>query len=236
MTKSVCVSLLFTLFLSIIIFITSCGSEGENKKVSSAVHSSSTSTSLPTSTPSVLVSSYPSKDSSVTFSDKSGLTFADVENVEFWFGSGAGAWCTTLKIKPDGTFNGFYSDSDMGDDGQKYPNGTRYECYFSGKFSPLKKTGAYTYSMKCISLKCQGKDGEEKIIDGVRVITSKPYGFDNANEFFLYLPGKKSSELSEDFLSWGTRWSVKDDVLETYGLYNVGGKQGFTVLDEYTLQ
>ena len=90
--------------------------------------------------------------------------------------------------------------------------------------------------MKCISLKSQGKDGEEKIIDGVRVITSTPYGFDDASDFFLYLPGKKTSELSEDFLSWGTSWSVKDGVLETYGLYNVGGKEGFTVLDDYTLQ
>lgn len=239
MKKSVCVSFLFTLLLSMMVFMTSCGGVSESANVSSAVYPSSTSvsvptstTSVPTSTSSVLVSSSSSNDHSVSFPDKSGFTFADINNVEFWFGSGAGAWCTTLKINPDGTFNGHYQDSDGGDGDPKYPNGTRYECYFSGKFSPLKKTGAYTYSMKCLSLKSQGKDGEEKIIDGVRVITSTPYGFDDASDFFLYLPGKKTSELSDDFLSWGTRWSVKDGILETYGLYNVRGKEGFTVLND----
>lgn len=207
----------------------------DHPNVSSTVSPSSASVSVPTLTSSVLVSSSPSNDNSAEFSDKSGFTFADIKDVEFWFGSGAGGWCTTLKIKPDGTFNGYYCDDDMGDDGPKYPNGTRYECYFSGEFSFLTKTGAYTYSMKCMSLESQGKEGEKKIIDGVRVITSTPYGFDKAGEFFLYLPGKKTSELSEDFLSWGTRWSVKDDILETYGLYNVGGGEGFTVLDDYTL-
>lgn len=89
--------------------------------------------------------------------------------------------------------------------------------------------------MKCLSLKTQGKDKEVNIIDGVRVITSTPYGFDNAGDFFLYLPGKKASELSEDFLSW-TGWAVKDGILGTYGLDNVGGKEGFAVWNDYILQ
>lgn len=209
------------------VFMTSCGNEGEDPNVSSAVYPFSTSVSVPTSIPSVLVSSSPSNDNSASFFDKTGLTFADIEDVGFWLGSGAGGWGTTLQIKPDGTFNGYYHDSDGGDVGQKYPHGTRHECSFSGKFSSLKKTDAYTYSMKCVSLERQGKEGEEKIVDGVRVITSTPYGFDDAGDFFLYLPGKKASELSEDFFDWGTDWFIKEDILTAYGLYNVGGKEGF---------
>lgn len=154
MKKSVCVSLLVTLLLSMMIFMTSCGGVSQSNKVSSAVNPSSTSVSVQTSTTAVststskststtseTTSTSPSKDNSVSYPDKSDLTFADIAKLEFWFGSGAGAWCTTLKIKPDGTFNGHFQDSDMGDEGPDYPMGTRYECYFSGKFSPLKKQG-----------------------------------------------------------------------------------------------
>jgi len=120
----------------------------------------------------------------------------------------------------------------MGDSSPEYPNGTVYECSFSGKFTSLEKTGEYEYSMKCELLTWEGTIGEEKIVDGVRVITSEPYGFDNADEFFLYLPGKETSGLPEEFLQWVSMPRALDfesiDVLEFYGLYNVRGEQGFS--------
>jgi len=143
--------------------------------------------------------------------------YADLKGVEFCFASGVGAWSTIVEIMPDGSFTGYYHDSNAGE---------RYECYFSGQFSPLTKTGDYEYAMKCISLQAEGIVGEEKMVDGVNVITADPYGFDDADEFFLYLPGKKESELTEDFISWA-RWGINDGVLTGYGLYNVGGGQGF---------
>lgn len=70
-----------------------------------------------------------SKENVVNYPDKYEFNFADIKNLEFWFGSGVGGSSTILNIKPDGKFNGYFSDSDMGDRDKKYPNGTRYECH-----------------------------------------------------------------------------------------------------------
>jgi hypothetical protein len=160
------------------------------------------------------------------FPDIPDLRFSDLDGLEFWFGSGAGAWSTIVKILPDGAFSGFFYDSDMGDIGEGYPGGTRYECHFTGKFSSLVKTGDYEYSMRCVSLTMRDKVGKEEIIDNKLIIYSEPYGFDNAADFSLYLPGKKVSELSKGFLRW-THWSVKDGMFADYGLYNIQGDKGF---------
>ncbi len=67
----------------------------------------------------------------------------------FTFASGAGAWATSLKLSEDGSFVGGYHDSDMGDSGDGYPNGTIYVCGFSGKFSDPEPTEYQNiYSMK----------------------------------------------------------------------------------------
>ena len=42
--------------------------------------------------------------------------------------SGAGAWSDDLTLCPDGQFFGAYHDSDAGDTGEGYPNGTHYFC------------------------------------------------------------------------------------------------------------
>jgi hypothetical protein len=167
-----------------------------------------------------------SDNNSIVFPDIPDLKFSDLEGLEFWFGSGVGAWSTIVKILPDGAFSGNFYDSDMGVIGEGYPRGTRYECHFTGKFSPLVKTGDYEYSMKCASLTIRDKVGKEEIIDNRLIIYSEPYGFDNAADFSLYLPGKKTSELSKGFLRW-THWSVKDGVFVDYGLYNIQGDKGF---------
>lgn len=91
------------------------------------------------------------------------FAFADLNGWEFWFGSGAGAWRTLLKISVDGTFYGNYMDSDMGDTGEGYPRGITYVCEFSGKFTSVKKVGDYEYSLQCENLKQTGKEGEEEI-------------------------------------------------------------------------
>lgn len=168
---------------------------------------------------------------SVSSNKATDFKFSDLEDVEFWFGSGAGGWNTVLYIEEDGTFTGYYHDSDMGVNGEGYPKGTRYECTFSGKFKELKKIGDYEYSMKCEDLVLEDEVGEEEIIDGIKIIYSEPYGLNDANEFFLYLPGKNVDELPEEFLSWAHQ-SWEDGKLICYGLYNVSGEQGFIVWPE----
>ncbi|MEI6132951.1 MAG: Ig-like domain-containing protein [Bacillota bacterium] len=159
------------------------------------------------------------------------IKFSDLSGMEFLFSSGAGGWGTVLKIFSDGKFEGNYSDSDMGDTGPNYPNGIRYECSFSGKFSSLKRTGKYEYSLKCVSIKSEGIVGKEKIVDGVKVINSDPYGIEEVGDFYLYVPGKKTSGLSEEFLGW-INGCYRNGVIITYVLRNVGGEEGFYVWPE----
>jgi len=156
-----------------------------------------------------------------------GLSFSYFDGWEFIFESGVGAWHTTVVIESDGSFYGYFTDTDMGDDGEDYPYGTQYVCNFAGKFAPPVKIDELEYSMKCISLTQEGVVDEERIIDGVRVITSVPYGFDDADEFRLYLPGKKVSELPEQFTDW-VHYSLTGDKITFIGLYNVAGEFGFS--------
>lgn len=153
----------------------------------------------------------------------------------FTFASGAGGWWTDVHIHADGTFSGYYMDNDMGDDGDGYPNGTRYECRFSGSFADVARVDGFEYSMRVAALTTEGTKGETKIVDGRRVITAAPYGFDNAGEFRIYLPGKDTESLPEGYVSWtysaivsGRADHSMPPTLPFFGLYNVGGEMGFS--------
>jgi uncharacterized protein (DUF3820 family) len=151
---------------------------------------------------------------------------------EFLFMSGAGGWSTSLHLNADGTFDGYFSDSDMGDTGEDYPNGTKYECAFSGKFTDICQVSEFEYSMSLEYLDAEGELGSERIEDGVRIFTSDPYGMDDAGEFLLYLPGRATADLPAEYLDWVSMPNVWvegeiPEVLPFYGLYNVGGMEGF---------
>jgi predicted small lipoprotein YifL len=146
--------------------------------------------------------------------------------MEFAFSSGAGAWATVVTVNPDGTFTGNYTDSNMGNTGDGYPNGERYVCDFSGKFTAATKIGDYEYSMKLERLDILGPEKEE-IVDGVLIIPADPYGFEDAEEFRLYLPGRPTADLAEAFVRWAGVAASDGAELPFYGLYNVGGQKGF---------
>jgi len=148
---------------------------------------------------------------------------------EFVFTSGAGGWATILTIKNDGTFKGEYHDSDMGDYGKKYPNGVVYFCDFKGKFTTPKKVSEHIYSVKLKSLTVKEEEGKVYYEDGFKYITSGPYGFDNADEFYIYMPGSPVSKMEEGFLSW-LYWGEKIPnkfPKGMYGIYNISGEEGF---------
>ena len=132
----------------------------------------------------------------------SDFSFEDLKNLEFLFASGAGGWGTVLTIHPDGSFQGEHFDGDLGDTGDGYPNGTAYQCIFSGQFTQPEKVNDYTYSMQISELTYAREAGSEEIKDGVRYIYSSAYGLANAENILIYLPGAPLAELSEDFRSW----------------------------------
>jgi len=159
------------------------------------------------------------------------IQFSELSKYEFVFSSGVGAWQTMLNINEDGSFQGLYSDSDMGDTGEGYPNGIIYSSKFEGKFTTPKRVNDYTYSMSIETIKLEKEVGSEEILDGVKFIYSEPYGLDNAKEIYIYTTLAPIKELPEGFRSWvGYRdlSNTEDELLPFYGLYNVETESGFS--------
>lgn len=156
--------------------------------------------------------------------------FAALGDRYFQFCSGAGGWSTELRIDSDGKFKGNYHDSDMGDIGEDYPNGTMYHCSFKGQFGELEKVDDTTYKMKMVSLTID-EAPETEIADGIRWIASTAYGLDGGEEFYLYLPGAVLADLPEEYRQWVGYFnleSVSEATLPYYGLYNVNMGEGFS--------
>ena len=147
----------------------------------------------------------------------------------FVFSSGVGAWATELQVEDDGSFTGYYHDSDMGETGEGYPNGTVYICNFSGKFSEPLRFDKYMYGVNLEELKTEGNEGDSYIADGVRYVYSEPYGISGTSQFTLYAPGQPYSEVSEDFAWWvrGTGEIQNAEYLNCYAICNTQTQDGF---------
>lgn len=146
----------------------------------------------------------------------------------FLFTSGAGAWSTELTIAPDGTFTGVFHDTNMGAIGDENPNGEVYICAFSGAFTDFRRVSNTVYTMRLERLETKDTPDEYYIEDGIKYIYAEPYGLDDADLFYLYLPGTPREELPEGFLRW-VQLDEADEAMpeDLFGLYNEGGEQGF---------
>lgn len=154
--------------------------------------------------------------------------------LEMHFTSGAGAWYSSITIQSDGSFTGNHHDSEMGDVGEDYPKGTRYDCTFAGQFTNIRQINDYTFSLtlESIDLTTDYEQGYSYIEDGLRIVVSYPVGLMNEDgtkavkEFLLYTPEAPISALSEEFRMWMPH-SESTDILSRYGLYNAETKIGF---------
>jgi len=156
--------------------------------------------------------------------------FARLDGSIFYFLSGAGAWSTEIVFSPDGSFTGYYHDTDMGDSGAGYPNGTRYECDFSGTFALVEQRDEFTYALRLTSLELKEEPGTERVEDGMKLVSAEAYGISGGDEFMLYSPGSPSAGLPEEFLEWvrmASAWEEPPETLPFWGLYNLGEQAGF---------
>ena len=161
-----------------------------------------------------------------------GFSFEDVAGLEFYFSSGAGGWRTILHINADGSFNGVYSDSEMGSVGEDYPNGTYYLCNFTGSFTTPEKLSENIYTFQLKSLEYMHSDAVE-IKNGVRYVSSTPFGIEGGTQFNIFLPNTPLSEIPEEYIDWVGRGyfsteSAQESVLPFYGLFNVTEGFGFS--------
>ena len=151
----------------------------------------------------------------------------------FVFSSGVGAWATELQVEDDGSFTGVYHDSEMGDTGDGYPNGTVYFCNFSGKFTEPLRFDKCMYEMDLEELNIEGTEGDSYIENGVRYVCSEPYGISGGTQFTLYTPGQPYELMSEDFIWWvrSIYGNEDTDYLTCYAICNEGTQDGFVAYD-----
>ena len=159
------------------------------------------------------------------------------ESAEFSFLSGAGAWRTIITLNRDGTFTGWYLDSEMGEIGEDYPHGSAYTCTFSGNFVNIEKVNAYSYKMALTDIKTEKAVGEEWIENEIRYVASEPYGLNDpineqeCTEFIFYLPDTPVDQVPEAFLTWWpyryTQETAPKTTISCYGILNVTTSFGF---------
>lgn len=155
--------------------------------------------------------------------------FAELEDLEFCFSSGAGGWGTTLQIDKDGNFWGLHTDYNLGETDAEYPKGTCHYCDFSGKFKDVTKVNEYTYSLKIEKLEFANELDTSEVKEGVLYEYTTPYGIRDTKEVLLYLPGAPIAELPEEYVDWihTSLRNEKETELPFYGIYNPTEKTGF---------
>ncbi|MBQ3279460.1 MAG: hypothetical protein IJG94_09875 [Clostridia bacterium] len=128
--------------------------------------------------------------------------FERLKGLEWTFSSGAGGWSTDMRILPDGSFSGEYHDSEMGETGEGYPDGTVYGCSFTGKMSLVEQVNENTWKIRVDELKTDETAEKESIADGIRFVLAPPYGLSEGDEMLLYRPGTPVEGFTEEMLFW----------------------------------
>ena len=157
------------------------------------------------------------------------LSFADLSHLEWTFSSGVGAWYTCLSMQEDGTFTGEFHDSEMGEVGEGYAEGTVYGCLFHGKMSLGEQVDEYTWKLHVDELALDEGQVPEVIEEEMRFVTTEPYGLKAGQDMLLYLPGTPVDKIPEGFIPWAHLDAYGEDVKELpyYGLYDPQEESGF---------
>ncbi len=155
-----------------------------------------------------------------------------LDGVSFTYAGPDESWKTVFQMGRNGTFTGTYKSKDKRLKGKKYSKGTVYTSEFSGKFSITGKENDLCYMVRLDELLLSNKPGEETIRKKTRYVTTNAYGLNESDEFTMYMPGFKSSQLPDDFksiVSTTRQLSGKlPSEINFCGLYNAEAKSGFT--------
>ena len=146
----------------------------------------------------------------------------------FEFYSGVGAWSTELTVGENGVFSGNFHDSEMGETGDNYPDGTLYGCSFHGRFSDPEPVDEYTWTAK-VSVEQDEGQVPEAIEDGIRYVTATPYGLEKAQAVTIFLPGTPVDHLPEGFMFWSHLQEIDPEAksIPYYAIWNEADEAGF---------
>lgn len=154
--------------------------------------------------------------------------FAQISGQIFEFSSGVGAWSTELTVLEDGTFTGNFHDSEMGETGEGYPDGTLYGCTFHGRFFDPEPVNEYSWKAKITVEQDEGQV-PEAIEDGIRYVTAAPYGLEKAQTVVFFLPGTPVDRLPDAFIIWSHLREIDPEAkkIPYYAIWNEEDEAGF---------
>ncbi len=154
--------------------------------------------------------------------------FDQINGQTFDFASGVGAWNTELTVGENGSFTGNFHDSEMGETGDGYPDGTVYRCSFHGQLTDPLMTDEYTWTVK-ITVEMDEGQLPETTEDGIRYLTAAPYGVEKARTVTVFLPGKPVDRLPEGFLFWSHLQEIAPDAktIPYYAIWSEADEAGF---------
>jgi hypothetical protein len=163
------------------------------------------------------------------FAESEALTFEDMASLSWSFSSGAGGWSTDMQILEDGSFIGTYHDSEMGEMGDGYPNGTIYICSFEGQMTILEQVDEYSWKIRVDSLTLDDEPGQETIDEDIRFVTSELYGLSEGDEMTVYLPGTPVDVFTDDMRMWAHLFDVEEqpEAFEDWFMYSEANESGF---------
>ena len=167
------------------------------------------------------------------FAEGEALSLDQLAGLEWSFSSGAGGWSTEMRIANDGSFSGEYHDSEMGEVGDDYPNGSLYVSGFTGTLSIGEQVDEHAWKVQIDSLTLKDEPGQENIDDGIRFVTTEPYGISEGDIMTLYLPGTPVDALTEDMKMW-SHVILEDPMpteLNNWFLYSEKNQSGFVGYD-----
>lgn len=164
------------------------------------------------------------------------LTTEQLAEMSWCFSSGAGGWSTDLQTAGDGSFNGTFHDSEMGEADEAYPNGTVYVCSFSGRLSVQEQLGETSWRVHIDSLETEKEAGEAWFEDDMRFVTTDPYGIREGDDFVLYVPGTPVEALTEEMRMWAHLLGDETpDVLADWFMYSETNDSGFVGYPDQSL-
>jgi len=154
--------------------------------------------------------------------------FDQIKGKTFDFASGVGGWGTELIVGENGTFTGNYHDSEMGETGEGYPDGTVYGCSFHGQFTEPEMKDEYSWTVK-IAVELDEGQVPEAIEDAIRYVTSAPYGVEKAQTVTIFLPGTPVERLPEGFVIWSHLEDIAPDAktIPYYAIWSEADEAGF---------
>lgn len=163
---------------------------------------------------------------------------AELSTLRFVFYSGAGGWGEEFTIEKDGYLSGKFFDSDMGDSGDGYEDGTCYSSNYSGYITDVTYVDENRYRIKISELTYIEEIGREEILYGTRYIYTESSFFGNNDTFEVYLPGTQLEQFSEDIRLWLTGYIQSETELTMYAIvdaehgYGAGSYERPTPLEE----